>query len=82
MAYSVRSTQTTRAKPTHSHQGAPGTGGEAVKRKPPTHKRRYGGGWKESPLRPLTPEGKRRRREWLFAHSLYLHQLMLREAER
>ena len=53
-----------------------------MKRKPPTHKRRYGGGWKESPLRLLTPEGKRRRREWLFAHRLYLHQLMLSEAER
>jgi hypothetical protein len=82
MAYFVCSTQTTRAKPAHGHQGAPGTGGEAVKRKPPTHKRCYGGGWKESPRPPLTPEGKRRRREWLFAHRLYLHRLMLRETER
>jgi hypothetical protein len=31
---------------------------------------------------PFTPEGKRRRREWLFAHSLYLHQLKLSEVER
>ena len=36
--------------------GTPGTGGEAVKRKSPTKQRRYGGGWKESLLRPLTPE--------------------------
>jgi hypothetical protein len=61
----------------------PGTGGEAVKRKSPTRQRRYrSGGWKESPLRPLTPEGKRRRAQWLRAWSLYMNQLLFAEAER
>ena len=50
-----------------------------MKRKPPTNKRRYGGGWKES---PLTAEGRNRRVEWLHAWNLYLSQLLFAEAER
>ena len=82
MACSVRSTQITRAKPAHGRHGAPGTGGEAVKRKPPTRQRRHGGGWKESPLRPLTAEGKKRGAQWLRAWNLYMNQLLFAEAER
>jgi hypothetical protein len=39
-------------------------------------------GWKEAPHRPLTAEGKRRRAEWLTAHTRYLSQLIFNEAER
>ena len=61
--------------------GATGMGGAAVKRNPPTHQRRDGGGWKESPLRPLTSEGKKRRAEWLRTWKLYMGQLLCAEAE-
>jgi len=60
-----------------------GTGGEAVKRRAPTHKRRYrSGGWKGSPSRLLTSAGKKRRAEWLRAWNLYMNQLLFAEAER
>ena len=52
-----------------------------MKRNLPTNKRRYGGGWKESPLRPLTPEGKKRRAAYLRNWSLYIGQLLFAEAE-
>jgi hypothetical protein len=32
-----------------------------MRRKRPINKLRYSGGWKESPRKPLTPEGKKRR---------------------
>jgi hypothetical protein len=51
-----------------------------VKRKRPTQ-RRYGGGYKESPLRPLTPEGKKPRREYLMAWHQYHNNLVFAEAE-
>ena len=80
MAYLVRST---RAKPAYGRpHGAPGMGGEAVKRKSPTHQRRYGGSWKESLLQPLTSEAQRRQAQWLRTWKLYMGQLLCAEAER
>jgi hypothetical protein len=49
--------------------------------KPPT-KRSYSHGWKESPRKPLTPEGKKRRTEWLAGWNARMHGLLLAEAER
>jgi hypothetical protein len=40
-----------------------------VKRKKPESKR---GGCKPSPLKPLTPEAKCRKAQWLAVHRLYL----------
>jgi hypothetical protein len=50
-----------------------------VKRKKESIKR---GGWKEAPRPPLTPEGKKRRTEWLRTWNLYMSQLLFAEAER
>jgi hypothetical protein len=52
-----------------------------MKRKAPTSKRRYRHGWKESPLRPLTPAGKKRRAAYPRNWSLYMGQLLFAEAE-
>jgi hypothetical protein len=61
----------------------PAAGGTTVRRKRSNLKR---GGWRAAKDKPhaamLTPEGKRRRRQWLTAHSIYLSQLMWSEAER
>jgi hypothetical protein len=63
-----------------AHQRAScGNGGGSVKRKKPNLQR---GGWKPSPSKPLTPEGKKRRAEWLHAWKLYMGQLLFAEAER
>jgi hypothetical protein len=50
-----------------------------VKPKKPNLKR---GGWKESPLRPHTPEGKKRHAAYLRNCSIYIGQLMFAEAKR
>jgi hypothetical protein len=50
-----------------------------MKRKQPNLKR---GGWKPSPSKPLTPEAKNKRAQWLRAWHLYMNQLLFAEAER
>ncbi len=53
-----------------------------MRRKRPIDKPRYGGGYKESPRKPLTPEGKKRRAEWLTGWKARMHGFLLAEAER
>jgi hypothetical protein len=53
----------------------------STKRKNFTNKRSHPA-WKQPAARPLTPEARKRRTEWLSAHRLYLLQLLMREAER
>jgi hypothetical protein len=50
-----------------------------MKRKRPNIKP---GGYKPPPSKPLTPEGKKRRAEWLRTWNLYMSQLLFAEAER
>jgi hypothetical protein len=50
-----------------------------MKRKRPIVKR---AGWKKSPLKPLTREGKKRRAEYLRGWNTRLGQLLFAEAER
>jgi len=49
-----------------------------VKRRKPDKR----SGYKPTPLKPLTPEARRRKAQWLAAHRLYLFRLLMNEAER
>jgi hypothetical protein len=40
------------------------------------------GGWRNTPSKPLTPEGKKRRAAYLRNWNLYMNQLAFAEAER